>query len=71
MMMVKRTNVVNGCTQIYDLNKQKIDSFTLTNMFDTAIVNDQHVLHGVTRIIQLDIDQPASRDVLVVTFRKK
>lgn len=71
MMMVKRTNVVNGCTQIYDLDRQKIDSFTLTNMFDTAIVNDQHVLHGVTPIIQLDIDQPASRDVLVVTFRKK
>ena len=71
MMMVKRTNVVNGCTQIYDLDRQKIDSLTLTNMFDTAIVNDQHVLHGVTPIIQLDIDQPASRDVLVVTFRKK
>jgi len=71
MLMINRTNVVNGCTQIYDLDKQRIDSFTLTNLFDAAIVNDHHVLHGVTPIIQLDVDKPASRDVLVVTFRKK
>lgn len=71
MMMVKRTNIVNGCTQIYDLDKRNIDSFTLTDMFDAAIVNDHHVMHGVTPIVQLDVDKPASRDVLVVTFRKK
>lgn len=71
MLMVKRRNVVNGCTDIYDLDKHKIDSFMLTNPFDAAIVNDRHVLHGVTPIIQLDVDQPATRDVLVVTFRKK
>lgn len=71
MMMVKRNNVVNGCTHIYDLDKKKIDSFTLTNLFDAAIVNDHHVMHGVTPIIQLDVDRPATRDVLVVTFRKK
>jgi len=65
------TGARSGCTQIYDLDKQRIDSFTLTNLFDAAIVNDHHVLHGVTPIIQLDVDKPASRDVLVVTFRKK
>lgn len=71
MLMVNRKNVVNGCTQIYDLDKRRIDSFTLTELFDAAIVNDHHVLHGVTPIVQLDVEQPASRDVLVVTFRKK
>jgi hypothetical protein len=71
MLMVKRNNVVNGCTDIYDLDRQKIDSFTLTRPFDAAIVNDRHVFHGVTPIIQLDVAQPATRDVLVVTFRKK
>jgi hypothetical protein len=71
MMMVKRTNVINGCTHIYDLDKKRINFFTLTDMFDTAIVNDQQVLHDVTPVIQSDIDRAASRDVLVVTFRKK
>lgn len=71
MALVNRTNVVNGSTQIYDLDKRKLDSFTLTDTFDAAIVNDNHVMHGVTPIVQLDIDQAANRDVLVVTFRKK
>lgn len=71
MIMVKRTNIVNGCTQIYDLDQRRLDSFTLTDAFDAAIVNDSHVMHGVTPIVQLDTDQPATRDVLVVTFRKK
>jgi hypothetical protein len=71
MMMINRTNVVNGCTQIYDNEKNRLDNFTLTDVFDAAIVNDQHVMHGVTPIVQLDTDKPAYRDVLVVTFKKK
>lgn len=71
MMMVKRTNVVNGSTHIYDLDKRRLDSFTLTDVFDTAVVNDNHVMHSVTPIVRLDVDRPATRDVLVVTFRKK
>lgn len=70
MMLIKRTNIVNGCTQIYDLDKRRLDSFTLTDAFDAAIVNDNHVMHGVTPVVQLDTDQPAIRDVLVITFRK-
>jgi hypothetical protein len=71
MLMIKRSNVVNGSTQIFDLDQRRLDSFTLTDIFDAAIVNDEHVLHGVTPIVQLDTDKPAYRDVLVVTFKKK
>ena len=52
-------------------DQRRLDSFTLTDIFDTAIVNDEHVLHGVTPIVQLDTDKQAYRDVLVVTFKKK
>ena len=71
MMMVKRTNVVNGCTQIYDLEKRRLDSFTLTDTFDSAIVNDLHVMHSVTPIVRLDQGKTATRDMLVLTFHKK
>lgn len=71
MLMVRRTNIVNGATTIYDLEKRRLDEFTLTDSLDMAIVNDERVMHGVTPIIQLDVDKAAYRDVLVVTFRRK
>jgi hypothetical protein len=71
MMMVKRANVVNGSTHIYDLEQRRLDSFTLSEVFDAAIVNDDRVMHSVTPIVRLDLDRPATRDVLVITFRKK
>jgi hypothetical protein len=71
VMMVKRSNIASGTTNIFDLAERRLDSFTLTEPFDAAIVNDEYCLHGVTPVIQLDPAQPAYRDVLVVTFRKK
>jgi hypothetical protein len=69
--MVKRSNMVNGSTQIYNREKVKIDEFTLQEPFDMAIVNDERTHHSVTPIVQLDLERPAVRDVLVVTFKKK
>lgn len=71
MAMVRRTNMVNGSTTIYDRDKQRLDQFTLQQPLDLAIVNDERVFHGVTPIVQLDVGAPAIRDVLVVTFRRK
>jgi hypothetical protein len=71
MLMVQRSNMVNGATTIYDLNKNRLDQFVLTHPLDMALVNDEQVLHGVTPIMQLDSDRLASRDVLVITFRSK
>lgn len=71
MLMVKRSNIADGCTHIHDLSGQRVDSFTLHQLFDAALVNDRRVLHEVTPVTALDPDAPASRDVLVVTFRKK
>ncbi|MDW5417195.1 2OG-Fe dioxygenase family protein [Iodobacter sp. CM08] len=71
MLMVQRANMVNGATTIYDLNKNRLDQFVLTNPLDMALVNDEQVFHGVTPIMQLDSDRLAARDVLVITFRRK
>ena len=71
VMMVKRSNIASGTTTIFDLDERCLDSFTLTELFDAAIVNDERCLHGVTPVVQLDPAQPAYRDVLVVTFNKK
>lgn len=71
MVMIQRKNLVNGSITIYSTNKTKIDEFTLQQPLDLAIVNDEHVFHGVTPIVQLNTDAPAIRDVLVITFRRK
>lgn len=71
MMLVNRVNVVNGETAIYDRNKRPLSRYTLAGEMEAAIVNDERVMHGVTPIIQLDPDQPAYRDVLVITFSKR
>lgn len=71
MAMVRRKNLINGSTVIYNREKTRIDEFTLQNPLDMAVVNDERVFHGVTPIVQLDGAQPAIRDVLVVTFKRK
>ena len=71
MVMIDKQNIANGETNIYDSNKLPLTSFKLTQPLDMAIVNDDRVFHGVTPIKQLDTNEPASRDVLVITFRKQ
>lgn len=71
VMMVKRQNISSGTTTMYDLEQKTLDSFTLTEPLDCALVNDRRCMHGVTPIQPLDASQPAYRDVLVITFRAK
>ncbi|MDP2248356.1 MAG: 2OG-Fe dioxygenase family protein [Nitrosomonadales bacterium] len=71
VMMVKRVNISSGTTTMHDLELRNLDSFTLTEPLDTAIVNDHRCMHGVTPVEQIDQSLAAYRDVLVVTFRRK
>jgi len=71
VVMIKRVNIESGATSIYNLDNQLLGEFTMLNTFDMAIVNDKKVYHGVTPITQLDPDEEAYRDVLVMTFRRK
>ena len=69
--MIKRVNIESGATRIFNQDNQLLGEFTLLSTFDMAIVNDKKVYHGVTPITQLDPDEEAYRDVLVITFRRK
>ncbi len=69
VLLIKRQNIQSGTTTISDLGTSPLGSFTLTDAFDSALVDDARVYHGVTPIAPIVEGEPAWRDVLVVTFR--
>lgn len=70
VLLVKRHNIASGTTTIADLDKTPLGSFTLTEPFDAALVDDERAYHGVTPVVPVDPTSEAYRDVLVVTFRR-
>jgi hypothetical protein len=70
VLLIGRTNIREGVTTTHDLSGRLLGSFTLTEPFDAALVDDHRVMHGVTPVEPIDADLPAYRDVLVVTFRR-
>jgi hypothetical protein len=70
VLLIDRRNIASGVTSIHTLDGRPLGHFTLTHAFDAALVDDTRVAHGVTPVEPIDPDQPAYRDVLVVTFRK-
>lgn len=71
MMLVGRRNLVNGATELYTLEHEPLSEFTLTEPLDLALVNDERVLHGVTPVAQLDPSRDGTRDVLLLSFRRR
>ena len=71
VLLVDRRNIRSGTTTIHDLDKRTLGSFTLTDPLDSALVDDARCYHGVTPVEPENPAQPAYRDVLVGTFRKK
>jgi hypothetical protein len=71
VLLARRENVERGETNITDLQRSLVSSFTLTEPLDAALVDDSRVFHGVTAIRPIDPARPAFRDVLVVTFRRE
>ena len=70
VLLVNRQNIGSGTTTIHGLDRRLLGSFTLTEPFDAALVDDARVFHGVTPVEPVDLSLPAYRDVLVVTFRR-
>lgn len=71
VLMIRRHNIAEGTTTIIAEDDTELGSFTLTDPFDAALVDDSRVRHGVTPVEALDPRQPAWRDVLVVTFKRR
>jgi hypothetical protein len=70
VLMVRRHNIGAGITSIHAPDGTNLGSFTLSDPFDAALIDDARVYHGVTPVVPLDPSQPAYRDVLVVTLRE-
>lgn len=69
-MLIERVNIASGTTTVHSDDGHVLGEFTLSRPFDIALVDDARVMHGVTPVEPLDPDQPAHRDVLVITYRK-
>jgi hypothetical protein len=70
VLLINRRNIARGMTAVHALDGCELGHFTLTHPFDAALVDDARVAHGVTAVEPIEPDQPAYRDVLVVTFRR-
>ena len=71
VMLMKRENIAEGVTSIHDSDRRLIGRFTLKQPLDSAFVDDSRVYHGVTPVVPVNPEQPAHRDVLVVTLRRE
>lgn len=71
VLLIGRRNIREGVTAVTDLTHHVLGSFTLTEPFDAALVDDNRVMHGVTPVAPVDPALPGYRDVLVVTFRRE
>lgn len=69
VLLIQRVNIASGTTLIGTTQEGFFSSFTLTEPFDAALLDDERVYHGVTPVQALDPSLPAYRDVLVLTFR--
>jgi hypothetical protein len=69
VLLVDRRNIASGTTTVHALSGEELGAFTLTSPLDAALLDDARVAHGVTPIAPIDLDRPAFRDVLVVTWR--
>ena len=71
VLLIRRQNIASGTTTIHQPDGTLLGEFTLTAPFDTAMVVDERVHHGVTPVHAADPSEPAYRDVLVVTFKTR
>lgn len=69
VLLVNRQNIASGTTTIHTPDGQLLGDFTLTHPLDAALIDDHSVYHGVTPVRPLEPNEPAFRDVLVVTFK--
>lgn len=69
VVMIDRHNVMGGITKVYTSNGKLLNSFKMRRPLDVLHLEDQDVNHYVTAVKPLWDDQPAWRDVLVITFR--
>ncbi len=69
VLLINRTNIQSGVTMLSDMDGRPLGEFTLAAPGDCVLLDDHRVYHGVTPVKASNVDLPAFRDVLVVTFK--
>jgi hypothetical protein len=69
--LIRRSNVLGGVTNIFDTQGTLLTEFTLLDAFDSTVLDDRRVLHGVSAVERAEPDARGYRDVLVLTFKGK
>lgn len=67
-VLVSRENVCGAESTICDANGAPLHTDVLHHEFDTIVVNDREVWHGVTPLQRVDPRLPAYRDMLLIDF---
>jgi hypothetical protein len=67
-MLIERSNVAEGVSTISEPDGTPLVRTQLAERFDSMVLDDARVRHGVSPIQALDPACPAFRDVLVVTL---
>lgn len=70
MILVSRSNVIDGETRVIDIEDREVAKFTLVEPFEAVMVNDTRVAHGVTPILPAKAGEDGHRDMLIVTFKR-
>lgn len=68
IMLVNRNNVSGAENTIHTLQGEVIYKTTLQMPGEALLVDDRRYFHGVSDIVPKDPQDPATRDVLVLTF---
>ena len=69
--MIRRTNLRGGETLVIDARGEEMARFTLDGLLDTAFLDDDRTMHGVTPIEPAEPRLPSRRDVLVITWKRQ
>ncbi|MFD8981257.1 2OG-Fe dioxygenase family protein [Streptomyces sp. NPDC059564] len=67
-VLMSRTDVEGGESQLYDRDRRPIYSTTLLRPFESIVIDDRRVFHGVSAIVPADGVRQGVRDMLLIDY---
>ncbi|MEU9855174.1 2OG-Fe dioxygenase family protein [Streptomyces sp. NPDC047974] len=67
-VLINREDVAGGESQLYDRDKQPIFRTTLLEPFESIVIDDRRVFHGVSAITPAEGAERGIRDMMLIDF---
>ncbi|ARF53516.1 hypothetical protein B1H19_04420 [Streptomyces gilvosporeus] len=67
-VLMRRTDIDGGESQIFDRNRRPIYRTTLREAFESIVIDDRRVFHGVSAIRPVDGVRQGIRDMLLIDY---